>query len=75
MDNMKDGGSANRPSVLVGSNYDYWKARMIAFLKSMDNKSWKAVVKGWTHPIISYEYGKWEHKLEARRRLDGGRRH
>jgi hypothetical protein len=36
----------------------------------MDNKSWKAVVKGWTHPIISYEYGKWEHKLEARRRLD-----
>jgi hypothetical protein len=28
MDNNKDGGSINRPSVLDGSNYIYWKARM-----------------------------------------------
>ncbi|MCI24455.1 gag-pol polyprotein, partial [Trifolium medium] len=51
MDNMKDGGSFNKPPVLDGSNYDYWKARMVAFLKSMDSKSWKAIVKGWTHQL------------------------
>jgi hypothetical protein len=28
MDNNKDGGSINRPPVLDGSNYTYWKARM-----------------------------------------------
>src|ERR1044072_1628596 len=44
----KEGGSVSRPPVLDGTNYDYWKARMTAFLKSIDNKTWKAVVKGWT---------------------------
>jgi hypothetical protein len=39
---------------------------MIAFLKSMDNKSWKAVVKGWTLPIISDEDGNTSIKPEER---------
>lgn len=39
MGNAKEGGSVNRPLVLDGPNYDYWKARMIVFLKSMDNKT------------------------------------
>jgi hypothetical protein len=42
----KEGGSINRPPILDGSNCDYWKARMVAFLNSMDNRAWKAVVKG-----------------------------
>ncbi|KAK2374735.1 gag-protease polyprotein [Trifolium repens] len=50
-------GSINRPPVLNGSNYDYWKARMIAFIKSMDPKAWKAIVTGWNHPIVSAEDG------------------
>ncbi|XP_057432426.1 uncharacterized protein LOC130725194 [Lotus japonicus] len=50
MDN-KEGGSVNRPPILDGTNYDYWKVRMTAFLKSIDNKTWKAIVKGWNHPI------------------------
>src|ERR1044072_6036134 len=48
---FKEGGSVTRPPVLDGTNYDYWKARMIAFLRSMDNKTWKAIVKGWT-PLV-----------------------
>ncbi|MCI36435.1 gag-pol polyprotein, partial [Trifolium medium] len=51
----KDGGSINRPPVLDESNYDYWKTMMIAFLKSIDNRSWKAVIKGWTHPVVTAE--------------------
>ncbi|KAK2362046.1 gag-protease polyprotein [Trifolium repens] len=50
-------GSINRPPVLDGSNYDYWKARMIAFIKSMDQKAWKAIVTGWNHPIVTAEDG------------------
>ena len=46
------GGPVNRPPILDGTNYDYWKARMVTFLKSMDNRTWKAVIKGWEHPKL-----------------------
>src|ERR1044072_1635351 len=49
---VKEGGSVTRPPVLNGTNYNYWKARMIAFLKSIDNKTWRAIVKGWTPPVV-----------------------
>ena len=48
---VKEGGSVTRPPVLDGTNYDYWKARMTAFLKSIDNKTWRAILKGWTPPV------------------------
>jgi len=47
----KEGGFVNRPPLLDGSNYDYWKSRMSTFLKSIDNKTWKAVLKVWEHPV------------------------
>jgi len=47
----KEGGQVNRGPVLDGSNYDYWKVRMVAFLKSIDSRMWKAVLKGWDHPL------------------------
>src|ERR1044072_2274068 len=50
MDN-KEGGSVNRPPLLDRTNYDYWKARMTAFLRAIDNKTWKAIVKGWTPTV------------------------
>ncbi|KAK2411140.1 gag-protease polyprotein [Trifolium repens] len=50
---MDKRGSTNRPPVLDGSNYDYWKARMVVFLKSMDQKAWRAIITGWNHPIIT----------------------
>src|ERR1044072_908445 len=48
---VKEGGSVTRPPILDGTNYDYWKARMTAFRRSIDNKTWKSIVKGWTPPV------------------------
>ena len=42
----------NIPPLLDGTNYDYWKSRMNTFLKSIHNKIWKAVLKGWEHPVV-----------------------
>ena len=42
----------NRPPLLNGSNYDHWKSKMGAFLKSIDSRTWKAVLKGCDHPMI-----------------------
>jgi hypothetical protein len=46
-----EGGFVNRPPLLDGSNYDYWKSRMNAFLKSIDSRTWKAVLRGWEHHV------------------------
>ncbi|MCI77940.1 gag-pol polyprotein, partial [Trifolium medium] len=43
--------------LLDGSNYDYWKSRMVAFLKSVDSKTWTTVVKGWEHPVVTDKDG------------------
>lgn len=37
---------------------------MIAFLKSVDSKTWKTVVTGWEHPTVTDAVGKVSHKLE-----------
>jgi len=47
----KEGGFVNRPPLLDGSNYDYSKSRISAFLKSIDSKTWTAILKGWEHPV------------------------
>jgi hypothetical protein len=52
MDNFKVGGFINKPLILDGTNYEYWKARMVAFLKFMDRKTWKVVIKCWEHPVV-----------------------
>lgn len=56
MDNTKDEMSINRPPILGGTNYDYWKAKMVVFLKFMNNKTWKVVVKGWKHYVNVSQY-------------------
>jgi hypothetical protein len=53
-----EGGSISRPPVLDGTNYDYRKSRMVAFLKSMDRKTWKAIINGWEHPFVMDKDGK-----------------
>lgn len=53
MDNTENGSLVNKPPVLDDTNYEYWKVKMISFLKSTDNKTWKAVVKGWKYPVIT----------------------
>lgn len=39
MDNAKEGGYVNQPHILYGMDYDYWKACMDDFLKSIDSKT------------------------------------
>jgi len=58
----KEGGFVNRPPLLDGTNYDYWKSRMSAYLKSIDIKTWKAVLRGWEHPVVLDKDG---HKTEV----------
>ena len=53
-----EGGLVNRPPILDGTNYDYWKSHMVAFLKSTDSKTWKAFIKGWEHPVMKDKDGK-----------------
>src|SRR6266487_6089845 len=54
----KEGGFVNRPPLLDGTNYDYWKSRMEAFLKSIDSKTWKAVLIRWEPPVLQDKDGK-----------------
>ncbi|CAM8999261.1 unnamed protein product [Rhodiola kirilowii] len=50
---LKEGQSITRPLLLEGSNYATWKPVMRSFLKSLDETAWKAVLKGWTEPIMN----------------------
>ena len=56
MDN-KEEGSINKTPIMDDTNYDYWKAHVVAFLKSIDSKTWKAIVKGQNHPMDSQKEG------------------
>ena len=47
---MDRGQSLIIPHLFDGTNYAYWKVRMIAFLQSLDEKVWQAVEIGWTKP-------------------------
>lgn len=57
MDIINDGVLINKPPILDGTNYDYLKAMMTVFLKSIGNKAWKVVIKGWKHTVVIYEDG------------------
>ncbi|KAK2396121.1 gag-protease polyprotein [Trifolium repens] len=48
----KDETLVSKPPLLDGTNYNYWKSRMVAFLKSIDRRIWKAVLRGWEHPKV-----------------------
>ena len=65
MDYTRERVSVNRPPVLDDTNYDYWKAKMYAFLKYIDIKTWKVVIKGWKHPVITSEDATTSLKPEA----------
>ena len=56
---IRDGGPVNKPPILDGTNYNYWKENMDAFLKSIDNKTWKVVIKGLKHLVGTSEG--WKH--------------
>ena len=47
---MEHGHSLFIPSHFDGNNYAYWKVRMKAFLKSIDERVWNSVEYGWEKP-------------------------
>ena len=47
---MEHGHSLVIPPHFDGNNYAYWKVRMKAFLKSIDERVWNSVKYGWEKP-------------------------
>ncbi|CAM8917976.1 unnamed protein product [Rhodiola kirilowii] len=62
---LKEGQSITHSPLLEGSNYACWKPKMKSFLKSLDEKAWKAILIGWTHPTMANLVGEVVPKLEA----------
>ena len=55
---MEHGHSLVIPPHFDGNNYTYWKVRMKAFLKSIDESVWNSVEYGWekpTTPVSEWE--------------------
>ena len=47
---MEHGHSLVIPPHFEGNNYTYWKVRMKAFLKSIDERVWNSVEYEWEKP-------------------------
>ena len=47
---MEHGHSLFIPPHFDGNNYAYWKVRMKAFMKSIDERVWNSVEYGWEKP-------------------------
>ena len=55
---VEHGHSLVVPPHFDGNNYAYWKVRMKAFLKSIDERVWNSVEYGWekpTTPVSEWE--------------------
>ncbi|CAM8931978.1 unnamed protein product [Rhodiola kirilowii] len=62
---LKEEQSTTRPPLLEGSNYASWKPKMKSFLKSLNERAWKAVLTGWTEPMMENLTGEAVPKPEA----------
>ena len=49
---MENSTSMMRPPLLNEKNYTYWKVRVKAFVKSIDEKAWLSILKGWSPPTV-----------------------
>ena len=58
--NMLEGQSMNRPLFFDGNNYNYWKCRMIIYLKSINYELWDNVINGFDENKKSYR--EWNEK-------------
>ena len=47
MEMFREGGSTTRPPMLEGAYYPYWKTKMRAFLKVVDEHVWMSIEEGW----------------------------
>ena len=57
MDTFTEGGSISQATLLDGQNYAYWKAKMGAFIRSIDHKTCKSIITGWEAPKKALEDG------------------
>ncbi|XP_024026995.1 uncharacterized protein LOC112093201 [Morus notabilis] len=64
MYSLREGGSVSKPPLLDESNYSYWKARMRAFIKAIDERAWRLILTEWTHPTTTDNSGNVTLKLE-----------
>ncbi|VFQ71236.1 unnamed protein product [Cuscuta campestris] len=55
MGDMEEGANVQRPPLLRGPNYNFWKGRMKAFLKSQGGRVWRSVETGWQIPTKTIE--------------------
>ncbi|KAK0587081.1 hypothetical protein LWI29_016995 [Acer saccharum] len=49
-DVMTEGASNSRPPLLKGHNYGFWKLRMKAYIRSIDERAWMTVEEGYLAP-------------------------
>lgn len=46
-------GNMSRPPIFYGSNFCYWKIRMIAFIQgTLGDDVWDLIENGYTHPTV-----------------------
>ena len=50
---MENSTNVLRPPVLDGKNYAYWKVRVKAYIKSIDERVWRSILIGWTPPVTT----------------------
>ena len=43
---LAEGQSINRPSLFLGTNFSYWKARMKIYIQAIDYHLWQDILKG-----------------------------
>ena len=56
----------NRPPLLDGTKYGYLKAKIQAFIKSIDEKAWRSILQGWKLLTKTYAERKMFSKSEAK---------
>ena len=58
---IQEGHSTNRPPLVDGNDYNYWKARMTIYLQSIDYNLWELIENG---PYVPMKLIKEEEKLD-----------
>ena len=56
-DSMPEGASSGRPPLLNSGNYSFWKIRMRAYIRSINEKAWMSVEEGYELPTKRIEDG------------------
>ncbi|KAL5752392.1 hypothetical protein ACOSQ2_022899 [Xanthoceras sorbifolium] len=50
---VREGASHTKPPLLNDTNYSFWKVRMRAYLKSIDEHVWISIEEGYTPPTTT----------------------